>query len=236
MARVSHALRRHWLWLAANLVAAYPLLRLLWDIAADNLSPNPIQDFTQATGQAAILCLIGSLAVTPIQFSTGYNPIVRIRKSLGLWAFAYAVMHLYVFVGLDYEFSWKYIVQDGLAQKPYILFGLAALLILTPLAITSTRGWMGRLGRNWKRLHRWVYAAAVFAALHYLWVSKIDIGGKSLLYSVILALLLIVRLPVVRSRLVALRQRIRGKPQSPQSRTRGGRSKEPVAAQPMLSD
>lgn len=212
MKRVTVALRKHWLWLAANLIAAYPLLRLAWDVATDSLSPNPIQDLTQATGQAAILCLIGSLAVTPVQVTTGYHPLARIRKSLGLWAFTYALIHLYIFVGVDYGFSWKYIVMDGLAEKPYILFGLAALLILVPLALTSTRGWMVRLGRNWKRLHRWVYVAAVFAGLHYLWVAKIDIGGKTLLYSVVIALLLFVRIPVVRHRLVAVRQRLRGKP------------------------
>lgn len=233
MTRVTSALRKHWLWLAANLIAAYPLLRLLWDVATDSLSPNPIQDLTQATGQAAILCLIGSLAVTPIQVTTGYNPIARIRKSLGLWAFAYALIHLYIFVGMDYGFSWRYIVMDGLPAKPYILFGLAALLILVPLALTSTRGWMARLGRNWKRLHRWVYVAAIFAALHYLWVAKIDIGGKPLLYGVVIALLLLARVPVVRQRLVAVRHWLRGKPQP---KAREGRGKEPAAPQPMLSE
>jgi sulfoxide reductase heme-binding subunit YedZ len=114
-----------------------------------------------------------------------------------------------VFVGLDYGFSLKYILADGLPTKQYIVAGFTALLIMLPLAITSTKGWQKRLGRTWKKLHRWVYAAGLLAVVHYLWVSKVAFG-KPVLYAGILALLLAARIPAVRSRLVQARNRLKG--------------------------
>lgn len=199
-------LRRHWLWLAANLAALLPLLWLAWDTWQGNLTINPIDDFTDRTGSAAIRLLLASLAVTPVQTVTGWRKVGVIRKSLGLWAFAYVALHFLVFVGLDYGFSLRFILEDGLPTKPYVVVGFAALLILLPLALTSTRGAMKRLGRNWKRLHRWVYAAGILAVVHYIWVSKLA-AGEPTLYAVILAVLLTARLPWVRSRLNGLRHK-----------------------------
>lgn len=199
-------LRRHWLWLAANLAALLPLLWLAWDTWQGNLTINPIDDFTDRTGSGAIRLLLASLAVTPVQTITGWRQVGVIRKSLGLWAFAYAVLHFLVFVGLDYAFSLRFILEDGLPTKPYIVVGFSALLILLPLALTSTRGAMKRLGRNWKRLHRWVYAAGILAVIHYIWVAKLA-AGEPTLYAVILAVLLAARLPWVRSRLSTLRRK-----------------------------
>ena len=196
--------RENWLWLVANVGAAIPLLWLLWDQLTDNLSINPIDDYTERTGGAAILLLLLSLAVTPVQTVTGWRKISTVRKSLGLWAFGYVVLHMLVFVGLDYAFSWEFIWLDGLPSKPYIVVGLAALLILTPLAITSTKGMQKRLGKAWKKLHRWVYAAGLLAVIHYIWVVKVPFG-KPTLYAVILAVLLIARIPVVRNWLGGLR-------------------------------
>jgi sulfoxide reductase heme-binding subunit YedZ len=205
-ASYTQTLRRHWLWIVANVGAALPLLWLAWDTAMDNLTVNPIDDFTERTGGAAILLLLLCLAVTPVQTITGWRQVGTIRKSLGLWAFTYVALHLLVFVGLDYAFSLHYILLDGLPQKPYVVVGFLAFLILLPLALTSTRGWMKRLGRNWKRLHRWVYAAGILAVFHYLWVAKVD-WGKPLLYAAILAFLLVARVPWVRSRLSSIRRR-----------------------------
>lgn len=199
-------LRRHWLWLAANLVAILPLLWLAWDTWQGNLTVNPIDDFTDRTGSGAIRLLLASLAVTPVQTVTGWRTVGVIRKSLGLWAFAYAMLHFLVFVGLDYGFSLRFILEDGLPSKPYIVVGFATLLILLPLAATSTRGAMKRLGRNWKRLHRWVYAAGILAVVHYIWVAKLA-AGEPTLYAVILGVLLAARLPWVRSRLSSLRRK-----------------------------
>jgi sulfoxide reductase heme-binding subunit YedZ len=199
-------LREHWLWLVANIGAAIPFLYLTWAFATDNLSVNPIDDFTEQTGQAAIALLGLSLAVTPINIITGWRQVVKVRKSLGLWAFFYVVLHMLVFVGLDYGFSLEFILKDGLPQKPYIVLGLSALIILIPLALTSTKGWQKQLGKNWKRLHNWVYGAGILAALHYIWLAKLPYG-KPTIYAIILALLLIVRIAPVRKAIVQARQR-----------------------------
>lgn len=207
MSSFVQSLQKRWLWLAVNIGAALPLLWMAWDYVRGNLI-DPIDAFTGRTGQSAIVLLLLSLAVTPVVTVTGYRRLIGVRKSLGLWAFAYATMHLFVFIGLDYGFSFEFIVKDGLVQKPYIVVGSLALLILLPLAITSTKGWMRRLGRNWKRLHKWVYAAGILAALHYLWVAKIA-AGQPLVYAAILALLLAARIPPVRGALADVGRRVR---------------------------
>jgi sulfoxide reductase heme-binding subunit YedZ len=204
MTAIRTYLRENWLWLAANIGAAIPLLWLIWDHFRDNLSINPIDDYTDRTGGTAILLLLLSLAVTPVQTVTGWRKLSTIRKSLGLWAFGYAVLHMLVFVGLDYGFSLEFILLDGLPSKPYILVGLSALLILLPLALTSTKGMQKRLGKAWKKLHRWVYAAGILAVIHYIWVVKVPFG-KPTLYAVILAILLSARIPAVRAWLSTLR-------------------------------
>ena len=117
------------------------------------------------------------------------------------------LVHLWVFVGLDYAYSLKYILADGLATKPYIVVGLSALLIMLPLALTSTKGWQKRLGRAWKKMHRWVYAAGILAVIHYLWIGKV-IFGKPVVYAIVLAVLLIARIPRIRSRSVKFRNRL----------------------------
>jgi sulfoxide reductase heme-binding subunit YedZ len=205
--------RENWLWLVANVGAAVPLLWLLWDQWRDNLSINPIDDYTDRTGGAAILLLLLSLAVTPVQTVTGWRKVSTVRKSLGLWAFGYAMLHMLVFVGLDYGFSLEFILADGLPSKPYILVGLAALLILVPLAITSTKGMQRQLGKAWKKLHRWVYVAGVLAIIHYIWVVKLPFGTPTL-YAIILAVLLAARIPVVRTWLGGLRPKPAAKPTS----------------------
>ncbi|NJN81293.1 MAG: sulfoxide reductase heme-binding subunit YedZ [Caldilineaceae bacterium] len=209
MSRLTLLLRKNWLWLAVNLAAAVPLLLLAWDFATDSLGINPIDAITDRTGTAALITLIASLAVTPINIIFGYRPIIKVRKSLGLFAFFYAALHFLTFVGLDYGFSLYFILQDGLVQKPYILAGFAAFLILLPLAITSTKGWMRRLGRNWTRLHSLVYAAGILAVLHFIWIAKIDLG-EPLIYAVVLGLLLLVRVPKVRKTIANWRRRPSG--------------------------
>lgn len=196
--------RDNWLWLVANIGAVVPLLWLLLDEVTGNLSINPIDDYTDRTGNTAIVLLLLSLAVTPVQVATGWRKVTTIRKSLGLWAFGYAVLHMLVFVGLDYGFSLEFILADGLPSKPYIIAGLMALLILVPLALTSTKGMQRRLGKAWKSLHRWVYLAGILAVIHFIWVRKVPFGLPTI-YAIILTLLLLARLPVVRSWLGSLR-------------------------------
>ncbi len=204
---IVRAVRKRWLWLAVNIAAAIPLVLTAWDYWRGDFI-DPTASFTTRTGQSAIILLLLTLAVTPAVNITGYSKLIGVRRSLGLWAFAYAVLHFVVFVALAYGFSLQYIIDDGLAKKPYIIVGSIALLILLPLAITSTRYWMKRLGKNWKRLHKWIYAAGILAVIHYIWVVKIPVG-KPTLYAVILAVLLAARIKPVRRFLVDTRRRIR---------------------------
>jgi sulfoxide reductase heme-binding subunit YedZ len=198
----------NWLWWAANAAAAWPLLLMIWEYFQGTLGIDIVNAINNRTGRTAVILLMASLACTPLNILFGWRQVLTLRKSLGLWAFAYALLHLLNFVGLDYAFNVGQIFQDAILSKPYILAGLLSLLILIPLAATSTRGAMRRLGRNWKRLHRFAYAAGVLATLHFLWQAKAAERTEPLLYAVALALLLVVRVPGVRHAIVRFRERV----------------------------
>ncbi len=203
MKTVQQYIQKHWFWLAATIGGLIPLAQLAWGLWAGRWV-DPIAETTSRTGSAAILLLVLSLACTPINTLLGWRFVLPARKPLGLYAFLYASLHLLNFIGMDYGFSLRAFLDDALLQKRFMIVGFAAFLILLPLAITSTKGWMKRLGRNWKRLHQLVYAAGIFAVLHYLWLVKIDIT-KPLIYGGILGILLILRLPMVRQWISKLR-------------------------------
>ena len=203
MKTVQSYLRKHWFWLLATIGGLIPLAQLtvgLWQ----GRWIDPIAETTSRTGSAAILLLVLSLACTPLNTVFGFRPVLTARKPLGLYAFLYASLHLLNFIGLDYGFDYQAFFDDALLQKRFMIVGFSAFLILLPLAITSTKGWMKRLGRNWKRLHQLVYVAGIFAVLHYLWLVKIDITWP-VIYGAILAILLVLRLPVIRRWINALR-------------------------------
>jgi sulfoxide reductase heme-binding subunit YedZ len=196
MATVQQYIQKHWFWLIATIGGLIPLMQLAWGLWAGRWV-DPIAETTSRTGSAAILLLVLSLACTPVNTLLGWRFVLPARKPLGLYAFLYASLHLLNFIGMDYGFSLRAFLDDALLQKRFMIVGFAAFLILLPLAITSTKGWMKRLGRNWKRLHQLVYVAGIFAVLHYLWLVKIDITWP-LIYGGILGVLLLLRLPVVR--------------------------------------
>jgi len=173
-----------------------PLAVIVYNYFQGRLTANPIQDITYRTGKTALLLLVLSLAVTPANTLFGYRPVIKLRRALGLYAFMYITLHFLVFVGLDYGFDLD-LLRGALFEKRYALVGLASGLILLPLAITSTKGWMARMGRDWKRLHNLVYLAGVLAVVHYIWSVKLDIRTP-LDYGVAVILLLIARMPVVR--------------------------------------
>jgi sulfoxide reductase heme-binding subunit YedZ len=197
MDKLRQTLTKHWFWIIVNLAALTPLFMLIWNYWTDNLSADPVAYITKKTGQAAIILLGLSLACTPVNTVFGFRPALTVRKSLGLYAFMYAALHLLNFVGLDYGFNLNYILDDALLKKRYMIVGITAFLILLPLAITSTKGWMKSLGRNWKRLHKLAYVAGVLAVLHYIWLVKLDITWP-LIYTSILGVLLLLRVPRVR--------------------------------------
>jgi sulfoxide reductase heme-binding subunit YedZ len=201
-----------WLLVLTHVAALLPLAILLWDWAWGRLSFNPIRDITLRTGRYALTLLILSLACTPAYLLSRFSPILRMRRALGLYAFLYAGLHLLTFVGLDFGFDLD-LIADEIAQRRFIQAGLGSFLILLPLAVTSVGWWIRRLGKNWKRLHRLVYVAALLALLHFVWLVKGDYR-RPLRYGAVLALLLITRIPAVRKALIGLRKRL-GSRQSP---------------------
>lgn len=229
MKTVQAYVRKNWFWLLANLGGLTPLALLAWGLWQDRWIDS-IAETTSRTGSAAILMLVLSLACTPVNTLLGFRQVLTARKPLGLYAFLYASLHLLNFIGVDYGFSLRAFLADALLQKRFMIVGFSAFLILLPLAITSTKGWMKRLGRNWKRLHQLVYLAGIFAVLHYLWLVKIDIT-KPLIYGGILALLLVLRLPVVRQWISGLRPKaVATKPARP---TKAVAPKSKIVSQPM---
>ncbi len=204
-----NALKQNWLRWLAHLGSLFPLAWLLWDYFTGGLTVNPIQDITFRTGKPALILLVLSLACTPVNTLFGWRQVLPLRKLLGLYAFMYVSLHFLTFVGLDYGFDWD-LLYEAIFEKRYALVGFAAFLILLPLALTSTQGWMRRLGKNWKRLHRWVYLAGLLAVVHYVWLVKSDIR-EPLVYGAIVTALLLVRLSFIRKPIVTWRNRISGK-------------------------
>ncbi len=200
--------------LAVHVAALAPLVLLLVAWLTDALSVNPIQEATFRTGKAAMVLLVASLACTPANTVFGFRPAIKVRRALGLYAFLYAAIHFGIFIGLDYGFDLRLVALE-LAEKRYILVGAAALLILLPLAVTSTKGWQRRLGKVWKKLHRWVYLAGVLVIFHYIWVQKSDIR-EPIVWGLILGLLLLLRVPAIRKRAASWRGSIGRSRRAPQ--------------------
>ncbi len=194
--------------LVAHVGSWLPAVWLARAYLSGDLTANPIQAAEQYTGRFALTLLVLSLACSPLSTWLGWRGLIKVRRALGLYAVLYAILHVYILVGVDYGFAFDLLWGD-LANKPYILAGAATLLLLLPLAVTSFKWWMRRLGKNWKRLHRLVYLAAPVAVLHYAWAQKGDLFGLRgtillpLAYGAVVALLLLARLPAVRR----LRQR-----------------------------
>lgn len=154
-----------------------PAAFLVADALGDRLGANPIEAITHRTGDWTIWLLLGTLAVTPLRRLTRWNTLIRFRRTLGLLAFGYACAHFLTYILLDREFVFAPGIAlaslgEDIMKRPYITVGFAALLLLTPLAITSTKAWVRRLGRRWTALHRLIYVAAALGVLHYLWQVK----------------------------------------------------------------
>ena len=160
----------------------------VWRTGSDALGADPVAEIEHRTGLWALRLLLLTLAVTPLRQLTGKPVLLRFRRMLGLYAFFYACLHLAAYLALDLGGYWAQIFEE-IAKRPYITVGFTAWLLLVPLAVTSTAGWIRRLGRHWVRLHRLVYLVAVLAVLHFWWIVKSDYR-EPLLYAVVLAVLL----------------------------------------------
>lgn len=174
------------------LACLIPALLLGWDAFTGGLGVNPIEDITHRTGDWALRFLLVTLAVTPLRRLAGWNGLIRFRRMVGLFAFFYAVLHFSTYVVFDHFFDLLLIIDD-VAERKYVTAGFVGFVLMIPLAVTSTQGWIRRLGRRWTMLHRLVYASAVAGVVHFLWLVKIDIG-EPLIYGAILTVLLGARL------------------------------------------
>jgi len=169
---------------------------LIFNALTGRLSANPIKDITHFTGDWTLYFLLITLAVTPLRRLTGWTPVMRYRRMLGLFAFFYACLHFLTYLVLDQFFDWHTIAGDVM-KRPYITVGFTAFLLLIPLAVTSTARMKQKLGPRWRRLHRLVYVIGGLGILHYLWLVKADIRPPVIFGAVFIALL-ILRLPGVR--------------------------------------
>ena len=186
-----------------HLIGIFPFAKLVFDYFTNNLSPNRIQDLEQQTGFAAITLLILSLSITPLRILFNWRALSKYRRTLGLYAFFYATLHVSIYTAIDYAFDWSLLFEATL-EKRYTLIGTTAYLLLIPLAITSYKWGMKKIGKNWKKLHQLVYLISPMLIFHFAWARKGDIFSLQgnvllpLIYGVIVILLLLLRIPVVR--------------------------------------
>ena len=175
------------------LVCLLPALWLARRALTDDLGANPIEELEIQTGLWTLRFLALTLAVTPLRRFTGWNWLAKHRRTIGLVAFSYACLHLSMYIGLDMFFDVSDIVED-VAEHLYITVGMTAFLLMIPLAMTSTKAAIRRMGRRWTKLHRLVWAVAALGTVHFLWAVKKDIR-EPLIYAGIFAVLLLLRLP-----------------------------------------
>lgn len=174
------------------LICLLPAAWLLYGALTGKLGANPIEAITRSLGDWALRFLLLTLVITPLRKLSGWGWLLRYRRMLGLCAFFYAALHLLSYIVLDQFFYWPEIWAD-IIKRPFITVGMVSFLLLIPLAVTSTKEWMRRLGKHWQQLHRLVYLCAIGGVLHFYMLVKAD-TREPLLYAFILATLLFARL------------------------------------------
>lgn len=185
-------------------LALWPLAHILWDLAWGRFLVDLVGEIITRTGRASLNLLVLSLACTPFYTLTGFTPLLRARRTLGLYAFLYVALHFLTFAGWDYGFDLR-LLWEAVFYQRYVIVGFAAGLILLALAITSTRGWQRRLGKGWKRLQRLVYLANVLAVLHFAWLLKEP--RQALPYVAAVAVLLVLRIPAIARTVAGIHRR-----------------------------
>ena len=182
-----------WLKIAIFPLCLVPLGKLVWRAATANLGANPIEAITHATGDWTLIFLLVTLAVTPLRKLSGQLWLIRLRRMFGLFAFFYGALHFLTYFWLDQNFNLHSITKD-VYKRPFITAGFTAFVLLVPLAVTSTRGMLQRLGgKRWQWLHRLIYISATAGVIHYLWLVKKDMS-KPLEYASVLGILLAYRI------------------------------------------
>ncbi len=178
--------------IAIWLFALLPIARLFWLGLNDDLTANPVEFVERSTGTWALIFLLISLSMTPIRLITGQVLQIQLRRTLGLWMFFYACLHITTYVWLDYSFLWSDIIKD-IIKHPYVIVGFVAFCLTIPLAVTSNSYMIKRLKTNWKKLHQVVYLIAILAILHFWWLVKKDVT-EPFYYAAVLVLLFSIRL------------------------------------------
>lgn len=187
-----------WIRRAVHFGALVPFAVMVIDYFRNNLTINPIQEATQRTGDTAVILLVLSLAITPVMSLTKFRGLAPSRRPLGVYAFAYALVHVAIFVAVDYGFNLGLVIET-IIQKQFTLVGAATFILMIPLAITSTKGWQKRLGKKWKNLHKLAYAIGPLAILHYSWALKADIR-LPLTFGAVIIVLLVLRIPFIKKK------------------------------------
>ncbi|MGH8599961.1 MAG: protein-methionine-sulfoxide reductase heme-binding subunit MsrQ [Burkholderiales bacterium] len=182
-----------WLKAAVFTACLWPLARLVWLAFNDGLGANPIQFIEHTLGDWILIFLVITLSVTPLRRLLNWQWLVRLRRMFGLYAFFYAVLHFVAYIGLDQFFDFHAILKD-IVKRPFITVGFACLVLMLPLAATSTNAMVRRLGgRRWQQLHRLVYLIAIGGVIHFWWEVKKDITDP-LIYAALFAVLLAIRI------------------------------------------
>lgn len=171
-------------------IALIPMMIMVFSALTDSLGPNPVETLAQSSGIWSLRFLLISIAVTPVRLIFNAPGIVKYRRMLGLFAFFYCSVHLFIYIGLEHAFTWQLIKED-LLISPIAIVGLLAYLMMIPLSVTSTNGMMKKLGKRWKKLHSAVYIIGLLAILHFTLTVKADITQPLIYGSILLALLVI---------------------------------------------
>ncbi len=167
-----------------------PAVWLLWRGFTDRLGANAIEEVLHRLGDTSLIALLVALSITPIRRLTGWNSLAPLRRPIGLFAFFYLTMHFLWYAVIDEGLALEYIIEDVI-ERPYILAGFTGWLLLIPLAITSTKGWIRRLKKNWQRLHRLVYVSTGLGLLHFYWQVKADTYWPIVAITVMVVLMLL---------------------------------------------
>jgi len=171
-----------WLKVVLHLAGLLPLLWLFWAASQGYFSADPAKDIQHFTGRMALKFLLGSLLITPLARYAKQPLLIRTRRLLGLWCFAWATLHLVSYVMLELGINNLGLLGQELVSRPYLTLGGISWLILLAMALTSTQALMRKMGRNWQRLHNFVYLVAILAPIHYLWSVKV-LSPQPILYA-----------------------------------------------------
>jgi sulfoxide reductase heme-binding subunit YedZ len=172
------------------LLCLTPAALLVYNFFTNNLGFNPIDELTNVSGQWTLRLLLTTLAITPLRQITGFNPLIRFRRMIGLFTFFYATIHMSIFAVFDFRLDFGAMLRDVLENRWFITVGWIALMCMLPLALTSTKGWIRRLGGGrWQLLHRLIYVSAIAAVNHYFFNAKLTEAGPVVAILIVIVLL-----------------------------------------------